>query len=313
MSFSHLPQGRLPYRRVIVVRRPSRRLKLRSFCLFGCLIPLGAMFACTVVFFIVYLLFPPEQTDIVIMGIDARPGEGYLTRTDSMMLMNINPGDIQVSLLSIPRDVFIRVPDYGEQRINTINLLGEQEAEGYGPVLVKASFQESFGVEVEYYVRIDFNGFVALIDAVGGVTIDVPKLIIDYDYPTFDYGTITVQFDPGKQHMDGERALQYARTRHQDDDYQRAGRQQQVIDALIKKLADPRQIVNWPAVIYAVRSNMDTDMSTWDMIRFGPALVLGWTNKEQRVLEREDLMGGQGAYAIPNYDRLLPWIEAHFD
>jgi hypothetical protein len=54
-------------------------------------------------------------------------------------------------------------------------------------------------------------------------------------------------------------------------------------------------------------------MSTWDMIRFGPALVLGWTNKEQRVLEREDLIGGQGEYAIPNYDRLLPWIEEHFD
>lgn len=313
MSFSHVPQARMPYRRIIVTRRPPQRLKSRTCCMFGCLLPMAAFFVCSVVFFAAYFLFPPEQTDIVIMGIDARPGEGYLTRTDSMMLMNINPSGLQVSLLSIPRDVFIRVPDYGEQRINTINLLGEQEAEGYGPELVKASFQESFGVEVEQYVRIDFNSFVELIDAVGGVTIDVPKQIIDYDYPTSDYGTITVQFDPGKQHMDGERALQYARTRHQDDDYQRAGRQQQVVDALFKKLMDPRQIVNWPAVIKAVQSNMDTDMSTWDMIRFGPALVLGWTNKAQRVLERGDLIPGQGEYAVPDYDQLRPWIEEHFD
>lgn len=313
MSFSHLPQGRIPYRRVIVTRRPVRRLKLRSCCLFGCLIPLGAMFACTILFFAVYFLFPPQQTDIVIMGIDARPGESYLTRTDSVMLMNIDPSNFQVSLLSIPRDVFIEVPGYGEQRINTINVLGEQEAEGYGPDLMKASLLESFGIEVEQYVRMDFNAFVALIDAVGGVNIDVPKLIIDYDYPTADYGTITVRFDPGKQHMDGERALQYARTRHQDDDYQRAGRQQQVVDALLKKLADPRQIIHWPAVIKAVQSNMDTDMNILDMIQLGPGLVVGWTNKEQRVLEREDLVGGQGDYAIPYYERLLPWIEEHFD
>lgn len=289
-------------------RVPARRW-CGMFCFLGCLIPL----MCTSIFFMVYLIFPPAPVDMLILGVDARPGQGYLTRTDSVLLLNVSPDDFDVTLLSIPRDVFIYVPEYGEQRINTINVLGEMEAEGAGPALMKASIMESFGVEVERYVRLDFQGFVTLIDAVGGVDIDVPKLIIDYDYPTPDGGIITVRFDPGMEHMDGERALQYARTRHQDDDYQRAARQQQVVDALIKKLSDPRSVVYWPGVWQAIRTHMDTDLTVWDWLRMGPALVIGWPDREQRVLQREDLIGMQAGYWRPDYEALAPWINAHFD
>ena len=176
-----------------------------------------------------------------------------------------------------------------------------------------ASIQQSFGVGVEHYVRLDFGGFVALVDAVGGVDIDVPKLIIDYEYPTPDGGVMTVRFDPGRQHMDGERALQYARTRHQDDEYHRAGRQQQVIDALVKKLANPLHVTTWPRVWRAIQAHTDTDLSTWDMLRIAPGLLLGWPGREQRVLQREDLIGMKAGYWVPNYEQLLPWIEEHFD
>ena len=275
----------------------------------GCLL---ALLACFTLLAVIYMLFPPRPLNIVILGVDARPGEGYLTRTDTVMLMNITPGRLRVSLLSIPRDVFINVPGYGEQRINTINVLGEEETPGHGPALVKSSFKESFGVTVKNYVRLDFSGFVALVDAVGGVDIKVPKLIIDYEYPAPDNSIMTVRFDPGRQHMNGERALQYARTRSQDSDYERAGRQQQVVDAVIKKLADPRQIIHWPRIWKAIRSNTDSDLSTWDMVRFGPALVLGWPGRDQRVLQQEDLIGMKAGYWRPNYDRILPWIEKHF-
>lgn len=291
------------------VRRSFRRASCLSACLFVALVP----FMCMAVFMLAYVVFPPEPVDIVILGVDARPGQRYLTRTDSIMLLNVTPRRFDVSLLSIPRDVFVEVPGYGMQRINTINVLAEQEAEGSGPDLVKASMEENFGITVEHYVRLDFNGFIALVDAVGGIDIDVPKLIIDYNYPTFDGGTETVQFDPGRQHMDGERALQYARTRHQDDDYRRAERQQQVVDALVKKLSDPRQIVNWPRVVRAIQSNTDTDLGALDMLRIGPAMLLGWSGKSQRVVDREDLIGMQAGYAVPNYDTLLPWINEHFD
>jgi len=247
------------------------------------------------------------------MGLDARPGEGYLTRADTVVLMNVHAAKRDVTMLSIPRDVFIWVPDYGEQRINTINALGEQERAGGGPLLMAASLNESFGIEIDRYVRVDFGAFTELIDAVGGVDIEVPKLIIDYEYPTLDGGTMTVQFDPGKEHMNGERALQYARIRHQDDDYQRAARQQQVIDALVKRLASPAGMVRWPQVWHVLQRRIDTDLNSWDLFRLGPAIAMGWPGKEQRVLQREDLIGMAAGYWRPDYDKLIPWIEEHFD
>lgn len=263
---------------------------------------------------LLYFIVPPKPLDIVILGVDAREGEGWYTRTDSIMLLNITPRRLDVTLLSIPRDVFIRVPGYGEQRINTINVLGEQEARDTGgPALVKASLQESFGIEVDHYVRLDFDAFIELIDAVGGVTIDVPKRIVDYEFPTRDGGTMQIEFEPGRQKMDGERALQYARTRHQDDDYQRAARQQQVVDALVRKLANPLQVFNWPRIAYVLQSHTDTDLSVWNMLEVGPALLLGWSGRESRVLDRDDLIGMAAGYWVPDYDAILPWIEERFD
>lgn len=304
----HTPQPRNSAAPTIPTR-PIPRKRVRWACLFGCLTPV----LCGVLCLLGYLLFPPDPVDLLILGVDARPGQRYLTRTDSVILVNVNPAKLDVTLLSIPRDVFIYVPEYGEQRINTINMLGEQEAEGSGPALVKASFKESFGINVEYYIRLDFDGFVALVDAVGGVDIDVPKLIIDYEYPTPDGGTVTVRFDPGVEHMNGERALQYARTRHQDDDYQRAARQQQVIDAVVKKLSNPRYIARWPSAWQAFQTNIDTDLSTWDMLRLAPGLLVGWPGRDQRVLQREDLIGMAAGYWRPDYERLNPWITDHFD
>lgn len=285
----------------------------RGCCTFSCLLLLLIPVVCFGSLLLLYFVVPPEPLDIVILGVDAREGEGWVTRTDSIMLLNITPGKLDVSLLSIPRDVFIRVPGYGELRVNTINREAELANPGSGPALIEASFQESFGVDVDHYVRLDFDAFVELIDAVGGVTIDVPKRIVDYEFPTHDGGIMQIEFEPGRQKMDGERALQYARTRHQDDDYQRAARQQQVVDALVRKLTNPLQIVKWPRIAYVLRSHTDTDLSVWNMLEAGPALLLGWSGRESRVLNREDLVGMAAGYWVPDYDALRPWIEERFD
>lgn len=290
----------------------ARRERMRP-CLFGCLFLSIVPVTCMGLLLFIYVLIPPPATDLLILGVDARPGERYLTRTDSVMLLNVSPGNLRVTVLSVPRDVFIKVPGYGDQRINVINVLGEQEEEGNGPELVAASIYESFGVGVDNYIRIDFQGFAALVDAVGGVDIEVPKLIIDYQYPTEDGGTMTVRFEPGRQHMDGERALQYARTRHQDDDYQRAGRQQQVVAALGRKLLSPGGVFRAPAVWQALQAHTDTDLNLLDMLQMGPGLLVGWSRRDQRVLQREDLIGMRDGYWIPNYEQLNPWIDDHFD
>ncbi len=289
--------------------RVNPRYRQAKYYFIGCL---GVLVLSCMICLLIYIIFPPSPTDIVILGVDARPGQGYLTRADSIMLLNISPA-ANVTLLSIPRDVFIQVPGYGEQRINTINALGEQEELGGGPHLMQASLDESFGISIDHYVRLDFNGFIALVDAVGGVDIEVPKLIIDYEYPTIDGGIMTVQFDPGEEHMNGERALQYARIRHQDSDYDRAARQQQVVNAVVAKLASPLGLIYWPKAWQTLHTHTQTDLGFWDMAQVGPALILGWSDRTHRVLQREDLIGMSAGYWIPDYENLLPWIKDHFD
>ncbi len=259
---------------------------------------------------LIYLIFPPPPTDILILGLDSRAGEGASARTDSIMLLGIIPAQLQASLLSMPRDLFIDVPGYGSQRINTINLLGEQDAPGSGPALLAASIQATFGVDVDRYVRLDFQGFVRLIDAVGGVTIDVERAIIDNAYPTEDGGTMSIRFDPGLQHMDGERALIYARTRHTDDDYQRAARQQQIISALAGRLFNP---LVWPGALAALGSSVETDLTIGDMLSLSLPILANRGRFDQLVIDREWIVGSAQSHAMPNLERLIPWLRSRFN
>ena len=256
-----------------------------------------------------YVLFPPPPLDILVMGLDSRGNEGVVTRTDSIMVVGINPAKIDLSLLSIPRDLFVDVPGYGLQRINTINVLAEVNQSGTGPQLLSQSIQNNFGIGVDKYVRLDFQAFVALVDAVGGITIDVPRAITDYQFPTPDYGTMEVHFDAGRQYMDGERALIYARTRHADDDYHRAARQQLVLTALAKKLANP---FVWPSALNALNQHVETNLNVLDMALMSPVVIFGSGEIEQLVINREYILPADG-YSVPNYQRLQPWIIEHFD
>src|SRR5690606_20883564 len=125
----------------------------RGCCTLSCVLLLLIPIVCFGSVLLLYFIVPPKPLDIVILGVDAREGEGWYTRTDSIMLLNITPRRLDVTLLSIPRDVFIRVPGYGEQRIDTINVRGEQEARDRGsPALVNASLPVSHRTEGDPYV-----------------------------------------------------------------------------------------------------------------------------------------------------------------
>lgn len=256
-----------------------------------------------------YLVFPPAPLDVLILGLDARPGEGTLARTDSIMLLGVNPAQLRVSLLSIPRDLFLDVPGYGLQRINTINVLGEMEAVGRGVALMRESIAANFGINPDRYALLDFNGFVGLIDAVGGVTIDVERAIVDDFYPTEDGGTIQVRFDPGVQTMNGDRALIYARTRHSDDDYARAARQQQVLDALALRLRNP---LHWLAAAGALNAAVTTDLSLFDLLGIAPSIILNAGRFERLVIDRDYITSSAGA-AVPDYAALAPWLDERFE
>ena len=258
---------------------------------------------------LIYLVFPPPPVNILVLGTDGRASEGFLSRTDSIMLIGVKPSQLRLSLLSIPRDIFIEVPGFGSQRINTINLLGEKQQRGTGPALVMEAISQDFGIRLDRYVRLDFNGFVQLVDAVGGITIDVEHTIIDDQYPTENDGVEYVKFDMGVQQMDGKRALIYARTRHADDDYHRAARQQQVISALFAKLVNP---LRWPAAAAAMRSSVDTNLTIGDMFTLVVPALLNRGRYDGLVIDRDYIKGSSEGRAVPDYAKLLPWLKDRF-
>ncbi len=293
-----------PTTRVLLARK-SRRWT-RRWILFALLVV--PLFCCGSTL-LLYLIFPPSSLNILVLGTDARPGEGFLARTDSIILVGVKPAQLRLSMLSIPRDIFIDVPGYGSQRINTINFLGEQEKAGNGPFLVGAAINQDFGVRVDRYVRLDFNGFIELVDAVGGITIDVEHTLIDDSYPTDDGGVESIKFDAGIQQMDGKRALIYARTRHSDDDYRRAARQQQVMSALFSRLVNP---LRWSSAVAVFQSSVDTNLTLWDMFTVAVPAVLNRGRYDQLVIDRDYIQGSAAGNAIPNYDLLSPWLREHF-
>lgn len=252
-----------------------------------------------------YVFLPAEPLQILVLGLDSRSGEGFMTRTDSVMVLGIQPSHIGV--LSIPRDLFISAPGYGLQRINSINMLGEMEQEGTGAQLAARSIEESFGVPIDRYLRVDFVAFVALVDALGGLDIEVKRRIIDYQFPTPDYGTMVVEFQPGWQRMDGVTALIYARTRHADDDYRRAERQQQVLQAIAMRMINP---LNWAPAYLAIQSHVDTNLNILDMLTSLPAILVNFNDFNMQVIDREYLVPGNG-HSTPNYDMLQPWIDEY--
>jgi polyisoprenyl-teichoic acid--peptidoglycan teichoic acid transferase len=208
---------------------------------------------------------------VLVVGLDRRPGEtGLAYRTDTMMLVSIDPASKSLGILSIPRDLYVEVPGYSElQRVNSPMVLGELRQPGFGPELMMQTVQYNLGIRVHDYVAVDFNTFIQVIDTIGGVDIDVPYTISDSQYPDMNYGYDPFYIQAGQQHLDGLTALKYARTRHGDNDFQRAQRQQQVLYAVRDKILDldmlPQLIVQAPTLWNDLSTGISTGL-TFDQI-----------------------------------------------
>ncbi len=202
-----------------------------------------------------------ERFTVLLLGLDKRPNEtGNAFRTDSMILVSLDPATRSVGILSVPRDLYVEIPrdtivgaSYGLQRINTAYYIGERVQEGYGPKLAMQAVQYNLGVRIHDYLVYDFEAVIAAIDAVGGIDIDVPRTIVDPEYPAM----IGFAYDPlyiraGLQHMNGTLALKYARTRHDSSDLDRAKRQQQIMITVRDKILNlnmiPELVVRAPTL-----------------------------------------------------------------
>ena len=222
----------------------------------------------------------PRAINIVLLGIDQRSAadEQGPFRTDTMILLNINPARETVGVLSFPRDLWVEIPSYGPGRINTANFLGDSDAYpgGGGPALAMETIAENFGIRVEKYLLVNFDVFTTVVDmlAPAGVLVNVTEFIDDPTYPDDFYGTIHVTFEPGEQRMDAETLLQYARTRRtQGGDFDRARRQQQVLDALRAEVLSAGGIVNFVTQAYPLwqelQDNYRTNLELNEIIALG--------------------------------------------
>lgn len=194
---------------------------------------------------------------VLFLGLDRRPGEGG-GRTDAIILAHIEPRVRAATLVSVPRDICVANCRTDPFRINSV---WQEE----GPDALRRRVSNLLGVQVDYWVTLDFNGFKRLVDFFGGVAIDVESTIYDPSYPNAtDTGFEPFQVESGPNHFDGDTALRYVRTRHQDGAFAREVRQQQILLALVEQVISPQTLVDSPAVLSnlsnAFESNLPPDL-----------------------------------------------------
>lgn len=209
-----------------------------------------------------------ERVTILLLGIDQRDDEkGLPTRSDTMMLLTIDPTNLTAGLLSIPRDLWVPLGRGREEnKINTAHFFGELEKPGSGPDAARRTVSYNFGVPINYYARVDFRGFEQLIDAIGGVTIDVDRAILDDEYPNEKYGITRVYVPVGPQRMSGLTALRYARSRHADSDFGRSMRQRKVLQAARDQVLNLGLIPKLPSMFMIVKNSVTTDIPWTTML-----------------------------------------------
>ncbi len=221
------------------------------------------------------------RTNILILGVGGGEHEGAAL-TDTMLIVSINTSDGKISLLSLPRDIW---SDMLRDKINTAYYYGEEKKSGGGLTLAQVTVEDITGLKIPYSIRLDFQAFVEIINVFGGIDINVPVAFTDPLYPIPGKEKETcpgdptngcvyqeVHFDAGMQHMDGERALVYTRSRHakgtQGSDFSRNTRQQEVLIALKNKIIRLKEWVSVPKIellIDMYSQMIDTNMTLGEM------------------------------------------------
>jgi polyisoprenyl-teichoic acid--peptidoglycan teichoic acid transferase len=237
-----------------------------------------------------------EPTTLLVIGTDGgrAPGRGDANRSDSLLLIHFDPDTHRISYLSIPRDLQVEIPGNGTGKINAANQIG-------GPALTLATVKKLTGLPIDHVVVVDFDGFRELIDAIGGVDVNVPKPILSnkFDCP---YKPARCdewkgwRFARGTQHMDGKRALVYSRVRTNqldpsDTDISRGGRQQAVADAVGEKVASLGTFMRLPFMGDELAAPLATDLSAWELVQ------LGWVRFRSGGNEVRCRLGGEPSSA----------------
>lgn len=201
------------------------------------------------------------KKNIIVLGVDERAEEYDAGRSDTLFVVMFDSKTKSASLLSVPRDTRVRIKKHGWDKINHAYSYGGRE-------LTQATTEELLGIKINNYVMVDFKGFTGLVDAIGGVDINVEKDM--YYKDTWD--GFTVDLKKGMQHMDGETAIQYVRYRDEDGDIGRIRRQQHFMMAVYDKISSAEMLLHVPGLAKQLTSMVKTDLPIGDMIDLGRVL-----------------------------------------
>ena len=196
------------------------------------------------------------KKNIVVMGCDVRKGDAG--RSDTLFVVMLDKSKKNAALLSVPRDTRVKIKGHGWDKINAAFAYGGQK-------LTCETVQDFLGIRIDNYVVVDFQGFKGLVDAVGGVDINVEKRMYYYD----PYDGFEIDLRPGMQHMDGKTAMQYVRYRDEEGDIGRIRRQQKFLMALYRHIASKNIIAKIPGVSKQIMSMVKTDLSLKEMVELG--------------------------------------------
>lgn len=247
-----------------------------------------------------------ERVNILLLGGDARGlDEGEKARSDSIMVASFDPVTKKAHLLSVLRDTYVEIEGHGHGRINTALTLGDY------PLAMK-TVGDLLGLDIQYYVYTDFEGFKALVDTIGGIDFYVEK---DMHYTdNGDQNRYDIDLKEGFQHLDGDKALQYVRFRHDAmSDFTRTERQRNFLKAVAKELQSTWNLIRMKEILESVQPYVDMNLSVNDMLKLGQlgvkSHVAGTTQVPPMELIAEDRVGGASVIGVKDEDELHEYIQ----
>lgn len=281
------------------VAPPRRRLSGCCSCLIGFALPVLALLVALVIYFLA-----PLRSNFLLLGVDRELQGTDLGRTDTIILVSVDPLMPTVKMLSIPRDLWvpISVPGVGENRINTAHFYAEANQPGSGPAAALQTVVQNFGVQVPYYVRVRFDAVLDIVNALGGVTVTLPS----------EMGGLSA----GTHTLDGTQALAFVRDRKGTDDFFRMAQAQVMVKAIARQMISPLSWVHLPAVASAVVASVDTNLPAWLWPRLSVAFMrAALTNTIQSAaIQREMttpyITSGGANVLLPKWDLINPYVKS---
>jgi len=248
---------------------------------------------------ILVYFFAPLRTNILLLGTDDSPERGSVGRTDTIILATVIPLRPYVGMLSIPRDLWVSVPNVGEQRINTAYFFAEANQPGTGAEAALQTVRSNFGITVHDYAIVHMLGLTSLVDTLGGVDINLESPLGG--------------FPAGAHHLNGSDALSFVRERSSSDDFSRMVRTQILLAAVLKKIVQPSNWLSLPRFVISLSQVVNTNIPFWQWPRLLVALLRAFLfGMDSQTITREmvtPFQTSQGAQVLaPKWDAINPLL-----